>query len=79
MLMPILGDMAHAKLAALPYAGFADVMSHEGNAACRDFIKACQRVYELGLSVAFNARKADYLAALYAERNILDRIALMKL
>ena len=77
--MPVLRDMAHARVAALPDAELCDISAVESYFAAARLLKPRQGIYQLGLTVAVDTRDADYLAASDLKRNILDGVVLMAL
>ena len=79
MLVPVLGDVAHAHETALADGGVGDVLALERDPAARGGLQPGQGVDELGLAVAVDARDADDLARADLEGDVLDGAVLMDL
>jgi len=79
VLVPVLGDVAHAGLGAFPDGGARDVPAAEADLARGLLLEARERVNELGLAVALDARETDDLAAAHLKRNVLDGVVLVHL
>ena len=74
VLVPVLGDVAHAGLAALTDGRVGNFLSAEADAARAHRLKAGQSRHELGLPVALDARQAHDLARAHLKRHVLDRV-----
>ena len=78
VLVPVLGNMAHARVAALPDGGVGDIVPTEGDLAAGRLFQPGQGIDQVGLAVAVDARDAHDLARAGGEGNVLHGIALVQ-
>ncbi len=68
--LPVLGDVAEARVVVAEGVDVRDVRAVEPHAARRDRPQAAERVDQLGLAVAVDAGDADDLAGPHLERDV---------
>ena len=79
MLVPVLGDVAHAQLGALPDGGMGDVLPAEADGPLLQRLQAGEAVDQLGLSVAVDPGDADDLPPADLEGDVPHRVVLVPL
>ena len=79
VLVAVLRDVAHARRAARADGGVGDVPAAERHAARGNLFKTRQRVNQLGLAVAVDARDAQDLALARGKAHVLDGVLLVQL
>ena len=78
MLVSILGNVAHARVAAVANGRVGDVVAAEGDLAAGGLFKPRQGVDQIGLAVAVDACDAYDLARARGERNVLHSVVLVQ-
>ena len=77
--MPILGNVAHARLAALVNGQMGNILAAKGNPAAGDLLQAGQAVDKLRLTVAVDTGDTDDLPGMNLEGDVLHGIVLVEL
>ena len=79
VLVPVLGDVAHAHHAALPDGSVGNILAAQANLSAHHRLQTGQAVDQLRLAVAVDAGDADDLAAPDVERNAAHGVILVDL
>ena len=79
MLVPVLGDVAHAQLGALPDGGMGDVLPAEADGPLLQRLQAGEAVDKFRLAVAVDAGDADDLSPADLHGHVVHRVVLVAL